>query len=254
MDEQLEAVLIQQLRTNGPGASLIDDIVRTSCCDVIHLTEPALGRLLEAHTLLIGVLGRLYAQFNGKVAPTTEVLQQRSALRASFVIGMGLTEDAIAQGRYLQALALLRQEMEIVARMLELGAGKNRRGKPASIAMLDPSVARLYGELSAAVHAGCPDMLRVVTHYPAGRHEDGSEIAGTRLFPVFVKETARRCFALHLMLLRTVVEEIGRDFALTHGQARCEEEAVDAVMLAAHLMLEEGMIEAERVGEHPVGR
>src|SRR5688572_9263378 len=74
-------------------------------------SKVAYGRLLDAHLLLTGVLASALLRINGKIAPTTSAIEQRNGLFASYVIGMDTCECAIEEGRYLQAHALLRQEM-----------------------------------------------------------------------------------------------------------------------------------------------
>jgi hypothetical protein len=70
-------------------------------------TMKAYGRLVDAHLLTTGVLAAALLRVNGKITPITPTSEERNALFASFVIGIEACESAIAEGRYLQALALL---------------------------------------------------------------------------------------------------------------------------------------------------
>ncbi|MFD2029807.1 hypothetical protein ACFSKM_04845 [Ancylobacter dichloromethanicus] len=74
------------------------------------------GRLIDAHLLVTGVLASGLLRINGTVVEGERTAFERDALFAAFVIGMAPCETAIAEARYLQAHAMLRQELEILAR------------------------------------------------------------------------------------------------------------------------------------------
>src|SRR5260370_21266222 len=87
--------------------------VQKVCGDYVgEQSKAAYRRLVEAHLLITGVLATGLLRINGKITSITEGGEERNALFASYVIGMDLCERAIEEGRYLQAHALLRQEME----------------------------------------------------------------------------------------------------------------------------------------------
>jgi hypothetical protein len=87
-------------------------------------TLQAYGRLCDAHLLITGVLAAALLRINGKIVPIDWAHEERKALVALFVIGLEVCENAIVQGRYLQSLVLLRQEMEIIARIKTVGPAR----------------------------------------------------------------------------------------------------------------------------------
>ncbi len=86
----------------------------------------AYGQFIDAHLLATGVLASALFCIHGKITETTPMASERDALFAAFVIGLEACERAIAEGRYLQAHALLRQEMETLAQFKAVRAGKRR--------------------------------------------------------------------------------------------------------------------------------
>jgi len=82
----------------------------------------AYGRLTEAHMLATGAIGSALWRVNYKRSLERQetTADDRSALIASFVIGLDIIETAITEGCYLQAATILRQEMETLAALDEI--------------------------------------------------------------------------------------------------------------------------------------
>ena len=70
-------------------------------------------------------------------------------------------------------------------------------------------------------------------------------ISGTRYFPAFVEELARRSFALHLMMILRLIEEMSIELLEQHNDYGCTEREVEAVNLAVQLIITEGMLQQE---------
>lgn len=206
-------------------------------------TMKAYGQLVEAHLLATGVLAAALLRINGKIKPITPTSEERSALFASFVIGIDACESAIAEGRYLQAHALLRQEMETLAQLKAVAAGKRNDKRSANVAVLEQSLARLYDELSAAAHVSKHHIVRAATEMEVSGDDLPGPTSGTRYFPAFNEELARRSFNLHLVLIIELIEELNLDLHERHNDDRFTEREVEAVNLALKLMRAEGMIE-----------
>jgi len=231
-----------------PRATLFA-IQRSSGKNVRDQTLRAYGRLVDAHILITGLLAAALLRINGKVVPINPTLQECDALFASFVIGIKVCEYAIAEGRYLQALALLRQEMETVARIKTIRAGRRNGKQCANMAVLgNSSLARLYGELSEAAHVSKHHIVRATTEYEVGDEELPGPTSGTRYFPAFDEGLARRCFSLHLVLAIELVYEFTIYLKKQYNDG-VTESAVEAVNLAVQLMQAEGMIEASQLAE-----
>lgn len=226
------------------SARLVASHFRFQADKVREQTLSAYGRLNDAHLLLSGVLGAALLRVNGKITPAGTNTAELNALFAAFVIGMDACERAIAEGAYLQAGALLRQEMETIARMAEVRQGRQRDGRQANVALLEESLARQYGSLSGAAHVAQPGIVRLATEHDLAEIEVPGPTSAARFFPVFNRDTARRLFAVHLLLMGNLIQEM----SIEHDERHAEEDGfsardVQAVQLAMALMQQEGLVE-----------
>jgi hypothetical protein len=196
--------------------------------------------------LLSGVLASAILKVDGKLVEASQVGQERTALFASFVIGMDLCENAIVEGRYLQALTLLRQELETVAQLTLISMGKRKDGEAANLKVLEKSLVRFHGDLSAAAHVSKHDVVRSMTELDVSELDVPAFTAGARYYPAFNVNLARRAFALHLVLIVKVIEHMSVEHEERHApEDRFGESESIAVHLAAALMKSEGVIELD---------
>ena len=142
-------------------------------------TMKAYSRLVDVHLLTMGVLAAALLRVNGKITPITATSERRNALFASFVIGIEACESAIAEGRYLQASALLRQEMETLAQIKEVSTGKKNKKTP-NVGVLEKSLAHLYGGLSDAAHVSEHHIVRAATEWDVSGDDLPGPTSGTR--------------------------------------------------------------------------
>lgn len=78
---------------------------------------------------------------------------------------------------------------------------------------LEPSLKRLYGNLSDAAHVRVPTMLRDTTRWSEPLDDVPGPVAATRYFPMFDRELARRSFALHVYLTLRLLEVLSEDLS-----------------------------------------
>jgi hypothetical protein len=114
LQEQFEAAKNDLLE---PAATLLA-VQKIEGDKVRQPSRNAYGRLVSAHLLVNGVLWVLLRKSHGKLDAYSRPRHESEALIASFVIGLSVREQAIEEGRYLQAAALLRQEMEVIAQLV----------------------------------------------------------------------------------------------------------------------------------------
>ena len=224
------------------SAAMLFAVQQDSGDKVRKQTMMAYGRLVDAHLLIMGVLASGLLRIDGKITPVTSTAEERDALFASFIIGLVVCENTIVEGRYLQALALLRQEMETLAQLKAVREGTRRRNQPPNVKILDKSLARMYGELSAAAHVSNHDMIRSATAWDVPRDDLPGSTSGTRQFPLFDENLARRSFVLHLMLTRWVIVELATDLLQRYAGDGFTEREAEAARLAEKLMQLEGMV------------
>jgi hypothetical protein len=241
MTDDFEASVTAHLHElAGPRAKLFA-AQRLSGDKVREQTKGAYGRLVDAHLLITGVLSAALLRVHGRMTQTDATKEESRALFASFVIGMVVCESAIEEGRYLQALALLRQEMETLAQIKAVRAGKKKAKKPPNVRVLEKSLARQYDELSAAAHVSNPHIVRAATEFDVPGNDLPGPTSGRRYFPAFDGTVARRSFTLHLALTIHLIDEFGTDLHERNTGDGFTERDVEAIELAWRLMQAEGM-------------
>lgn len=243
MTDDIEAAVEVHQRELIESAATLYAVQKIYGDKVREQSKTAYRRLVDAHLLITGVLASGLLRISGKITPITDTSEERDALFASYIIGMEPCERAIEEGRYLQAHALLRQEMETLAQLKAVTAGKRNENRSPNVAVLEESIARLYGELSAAAHVSKHHMVRAVTEWDVSGENLPGPTSGTRYFPAFVEELARRSFSLHLVLPLRLIEEMSINLRERYGDDGFTEREAEAVNLAVQLMITEGMLE-----------
>ena len=232
--EELKSILI------GPAATLYA-AQKVASDQISEKTKAALGQLVDAHLLVSGVLGGVLLRTNGKYTEHGALHQERRVLFAAYVVGMPLCELAIEEGRYLQALTLLRHEMETLAQIVTSHAGKRKRGELANVAVLGKDIARAYGDLSAAAHSSNHDMAsELLTEV---RETEDRISRGTYFYPVQNMKLARQAFALHLVLTMNLIGQVSIDYNKAHPEDGFGPQDQEALELALELLKSEGVVE-----------
>lgn len=224
------------------AAATVFAVQRVHGEEIKEQAKQSYGRLVDAHLLIVGVLGAALLRVNGKFHFMTPTSEQRDALFATFVIGMELCEKAISEGQYLQACTLLRQEMETIAQLKAVSSGKRNEARSPNISALEPSLKRLYDELSGAAHVAKHDVVRTATEYEMSGKDLPGPTSGTRYFPAFDETLARRLFGLHLMLIARLIEELSVDHREHHTDDCFSAKDNRRLELAMLLMEAEGMV------------
>ncbi|MEP7452800.1 hypothetical protein [Phyllobacterium sp. SB3] len=208
-------------------------------------SHAAYGKILDAHMLVAGVLGSALLRANGKILPMDSDKDQRTALFASFIIGVSICEDAIAEGRYLQAHALLRQEMETIAQLKAVRSGRRKSKGSPNVTSLGESLARMYGSLSIATHLSHHSVMSMATHWEEADLTDAPNgTKATRQFPLLDKDASRRAFGLHVFLMMQLIEEMSLEFGQDPETAFTKADA-EAMELAVEILALEGMVERQ---------
>jgi hypothetical protein len=194
MSDDFNAAVEVHQRERFEAAVTMYSVQKTSGDKVREQTQGAYRRLRDAHLLITGVLATGLLRTNGKIVRAADGTAERSALIASYVIGMVCCERAIEEGRYLQAHALLRQEMETLAQLKAVSRGSRNETRPPNIAVLEESLRRFYDELSGAAHVSKHYIVQAATEYAT----IAMDTSAVRHFPAFDEGLARRSFTLHL--------------------------------------------------------
>jgi len=207
--------------------------------------KQAYGQLIDAHLLVSGVLGAALLRTNGVVTPITSTSEERNALFAGFIIGLSACETTIEEARYLQAHALLRQEMEILAQLVAVREGRRKPNGSPNVTALEKSLRRLYGDLTVAAHVARHDVVESVTAWDGPMDNLPGPTAMTRYFPETDAGLASRSFALHICITIRLIEELSLDLDERHPEHAFTDGERAALNHALKLMKAEGLIEFE---------
>lgn len=159
--------------------------------------------LVDAHALLLGVIGSMLEEHNGKPVPVAdESVARKFVLTAAFIQGITLCEKSILDGLYLQAGSLIRQEYETLILLNEIKAGTRRDGKVGNAKHAFWKGNKHYGELSALAHLSNHQILESIIGY----NTTWGDFASTT--PSYQRENALRLYGFHTSMLLGLVEEL----------------------------------------------
>ena len=170
--------------------------------------------LVTAHKFACGAAIGMLRRFEKRPVKVSQQREQelhhRIVLIVSFLQGVSLCYRAIGHGLYVQAAALLRQEMETIAAI-----GKARRtgevreikgrGQDVGKGNIAWQMNRLHGRLSSATHLTDPAQLDCLYRSAAGAEEVGRPV---RLMPVYSKNEAINLWAFQAGLILQLGGEI----------------------------------------------
>lgn len=199
-------------------------------------SKESYGEVLEAHALMTGTLHSALMRQNAKPGKTSEATSKRLLLLASFIQGIDLCETSISEGFYLQAAALLKQELETIAAIEEVKAGRRQDGRTPNVAYAPWSLGQLYGALNDAAHVGKGEVLQAVL----GLVPEG-EAKAVAMTPQFSEENARRLFSLHVALLTWACWELDCLHRELYGEGLTPQES-ETLLVALRALQSDGVL------------
>ena len=197
------------------------------------------GRILDAHMTVTGAIGSALVRNDGVRLKIVGNSQRQIVLIASFIQGINIVECAISEGYYIQAAALLRQELETIAALEELKSGTRKDERTPNVKHVPWSLGRLYGDLSKATHAADHDVLQQTL--APDRSLLPEDTTGVMMTPHFRRETAWRMMGLHVSLLILVAVHLDSHYESVMGSGLTEMEA-SALHRAQQMLLDEGWL------------
>jgi hypothetical protein len=160
--------------------------------------------LLDSHWLAASAIALLVDRKSGVPGASSEVLERRISLTASFVQGIDLCETSISEGFYVQATALLKQEMETLAAIRECQAGSGKNKRTPNVKHLGSEFAKLYGDLNSVAHVADQTYLGNIISLQLR-----SDTRGASLVPFYNKHLAFQLYGLHVYFSIQIAFEIG---------------------------------------------
>ncbi|UTH73496.1 hypothetical protein [Chromobacterium sp. IIBBL 290-4] len=99
---------------------------------------------------------------SGDILPDIKEREKFEAVLASYTSGVRSVENVIFEGAYVQACALIRQELEALTQMRNLIQDTAKDKTAPNIKVLEIFYRRLYSELTKITHLSCHDSLSTI--------------------------------------------------------------------------------------------
>jgi len=187
---------------NATSISIIQQSIQAEESKVRDRSKQEYGRLWEAYETACHILSKLAEQ--GGSNPDGNPLHgaERLSLTASLLQSSFLVEPLISSGHYLSSVAILRQHMEILARIIELRKGlvKSLKATP-NVGLLPFRLSKNYGRLSEILHTSHGEYLSCFVE-----DQESEEVA--TFLPTYRDDWSRILFSVHIAHLITLAIEI----------------------------------------------
>lgn len=193
------------------------------------------GELKDAHWLATSVIANSTSRVSAKPGRSSAELSHLLSLSASFIQGIDICETAISEGLYLQAAALLKQEMETRAAIQEVRDKKRKSGSTPNVKNMG-ELSVLYGDLNRAAHVSDERLMQEIV-----RLEIDQQRTGAPLFPVFNVELAKLFYGFHVVLVTMMALEVDLVLCEMYGAGITEFEK-DMLGRTALILQNEGWI------------
>jgi hypothetical protein len=197
--------------------------------------------ILDAHNLAFGVVSTLVTRKSGVPGKTSPSVDGRLAISASFIQGVEICEVAISEGLYVQASAMLKQELEAIAALEEHRENRRKDQKTPNVGNTSLKwMKEVYRDLNATAHIGNRDVLNSLI-----ARQLSEEITGAFIYPIYNREIAFYLYGVQVLLLILLASEIGElymemyDEELTAAESR-------TLTVAGEILLETGWLEASQ--------
>jgi hypothetical protein len=197
--------------------------------------------ILDAHNLAFGVVSTLVTRKSGVPGKSSSSVDGRLAVSASFIQGVEICEVAISEGLYVQAAAMLKQELEVIAALEEHRENRRKDKKTPNVGNASlKCMKEVYRDLNATAHIGNRDVLNSLVS-----RQLSEEVTGAFVYPIYSKEIAFYFYGLQVLLLILLASEIDELYQEMYGEELTPAE-YRTLTVAGEILLEVGWLEASR--------
>jgi hypothetical protein len=199
------------------------------------------GNLVDAHMFAFAIAANAVMKKDSVPGKASKSIDERLSLVASFILGVDITEVSIAEGLYVQAAALLKQELETITAIGELVEDRRRDRRTPNIGNSGfPWMKRVYSDLNAAAHVGDAEVLRGLVS-----RRISEEVAGAALHPLYNRDLSIYFYGLHVILIVLLALQIEDLHDEMYGERFTERE--NRTLLIVQAILEElGWLDVEK--------
>lgn len=170
------------------------DSARKTCFDQYRAKETEQANSIRV--LVDGAVASMTMKMTQKIQETSETISYQISLAASYVRTHFIINDLIMSGDLIEAITLIRKQLESLTRLHELDkkpVGKLAGKVPNVRHIFNQASGRLYGELSEIAHFAKPrvgELLHVI---------EEAERVGPNIMPVY-SERCIGCYDLQVFL------------------------------------------------------
>jgi hypothetical protein len=180
----------------------LDQALETAASEVRLTSRKSYGRLWEAYVIAGNLLFRQVAQGTTEVLSVSESQSLRLSLTANLIQSSTVVEHLISSSYYWTATAVLRQHMEVLARIIEIRDGKIvKTASTPNVKHLPFKLAGNYGRLSELCHVSKGEFLAEFAQSPAG--EDAASPK-----PYYRDEWAKELLSIHIAHMLALAIEV----------------------------------------------
>jgi hypothetical protein len=157
--------------------------------------------LIEARLLMITALADLQNIKAGIPGKTNESLGEILQLSTIFWQGQSCVERMISEGQYIKAAAVIKQDIEIIARIIEIKKGVAKEGKTPNAKHAPSKLNIHYGDMNDIAHISKSAWLDTLTTI------NGETFTAVSIQPMFHEGISKNLYEIHLSIFYNVILE-----------------------------------------------
>jgi hypothetical protein len=199
--------------------------------------------LVSSYKSALSVVASQAKRSDGKYAELNEKAMRRGPILAAFTVGLSLVEDAIFGGYPIQAAALVRQELEAIAALVEIEANTRRDKVTPNIRGLNVH-GRIYGTLSQITHLADNEWVRRLIAYEEPPNLGGLPANATEAWSISPRysESLFSTLGIHVFLVLHFTEQQALHMKDLHDLDETPEEVAYAEA-SLKILADEGVVE-----------
>ena len=200
------------------------------------------GDLTTAYAQCLAVLNILPKEFASQPGNTNSSISNRLSLIASFIQGIDICEVSISESMYIQAAAILKQEIETISAILECQKGCRKEGNVPQIGFLPLTMRINYGRFNDIAHVGKSDVLSAYLCDPRTQYKD-SDKSAISLTPVFDADASTTMYGIHISLCLKLVDEMCILFSEMYQSFFLSDEIISVLGSTMQILLDYGFVQ-----------
>lgn len=193
----------ESLKRNGiNGGNRIISIWNKNAQKIREKSEKIYGvHLIESRLLMIAALADLQFVRAGIPGKTDEELGKILQLTTIFWQGQFCTEQMISEGQYIKAATVIKQDIEIVTRIIQIKQGVAKDGKTPNVKYA-PSMLHLhYADMNDIAHVSKPILLNTLTSITE------ETFTAVSIMPIFHEGISKNLYEIHLSVFYNIIVE-----------------------------------------------